>query len=186
MAIRSLTTIAENLFGVGRAEAVHPEAFKQIYDQYQAHVRKTLYWMVGPDAVDDLVQEVFIRLWSKFHTFRGDSSVKTWVHRVSVNVATDYLRKGRIDRTHRPLEAAKDVPAPQRDLGTQAVIHEGVTRLPEKNREVFVLFYFQGLSLEEIAVSLKLAVGTVKSRLHYARESFTEFLKVNGVHYDSE
>lgn len=161
-------------------------AFQAIYEEHGAYVRKTVYWLVRDDAVDDVVQDVFIRVWRSLDRFRNESSLRTWMYRICVNAAHEHFR--RAPRVA-PAEAVKtpesEIPVHDEDaLSMHEVIRKGILRLPEKQRSVFVLFYKQELSLQEIAESLRIPVGTVKSRLFNARDAFIEHLNKNGVDYE--
>ena len=155
-------------------------AFQAIYKEHAAYVRKTVYWLVHDDAVvDDVVQDVFIRVWRSIDRFRNQSSLRTWMYRISVNAAHEHFRRA-------PRAAPEpEFPMHGEDaLSMNELIRKGILRLPEKLRSVFVLFYKQELSLEEVAESLQIPLGTVKSRLFNARNSFIEHLKRNGVDYE--
>lgn len=163
-------------------------AFRDLYEREEAKVRKTLYWLAGAEAANDLVQEVFIKAWNRFDQFRGDSQVATWLHRISVHVAYDHFRKAK-----RSLGVAGTLGEVVVEVGTAGeagrlelhqAIQIGIRALPEKLRAAFVLFYQQGLTLEEVAAALEVPIGTIKSRLHEGREIFKEELKKWGVNYE--
>lgn len=151
--------------------------FKELYELHNSHIRKTLYWMAGPNAVDDLVQETFLKAWKALPNFKRQSSPKTWLHRIALNTTYDFLRKN-----GKKLEA-QDIHTHETH-DTRDVIIKGVQNLSENHRGPFVLFYQLGHSQDEIAELLNIPKGTVKSRLHTARNQFTEFLKQNGVSYE--
>lgn len=157
------------------------KSFKLIYETYEPYVRRTLFWLVPKDAVDDLVQETFIRIWNKHASFRAESSPKTWIYRIAVNIAYDFLRKNR--HVHTAVEDMIEGPSltSERDVFLQHLIQKGLEILSPKHRIVFVLFYQQELTLEEISKTLRLPQGTVKSRLFHARSAYLQYLEKNGV-----
>ena len=69
------------------------DEFKGIYEDNQAFVRKSLYWLVSEDAVDDIVQEVFVKIWQAYSKFANRSKIQTWIYRITMNSAYDYMRK---------------------------------------------------------------------------------------------
>lgn len=156
-------------------------AFERIYRDHQASVRKTVFWMAGASELDDLVQEVFIKVWKSFERFKGESQMKTWIYRITVNTVYDSYKKNK--RKHVSFEDSvfdhsQDHSSSQVEL--QDLVYQAVLGLKLKWKDVFVLFYKEELTVEEIAEVLKVSTGTVKSRLHYAREAFKEYVQRNG------
>jgi RNA polymerase sigma-70 factor (ECF subfamily) len=136
--------------------------------------------MAGPEAADELTQDVFVRVWQKLDSFRGESSFGTWLHRLAVNVIIERFRtlgtaRGRFLADS---EAALDVAqAPIRsrpDLGMD--LNAAIERLPEGARTVFVLHDVEGYRHEEIAQLLGVSAGTSKSQLHRARHTLRALL----------
>src|SRR5262249_17588360 len=137
--------------------------------------------------VEDVTQEVLLQVVRKLDTFRGESDLTTWLHRVTVNAALVHRRKcaPRLAREARvPLEDALDQQRPTAgspgicfarpdlqamDRETRGLIERAIADLPEKYRDVFVLADVQGLPNAEVGVSLGLSLAAVKSRLHRAR-----------------
>lgn len=166
-----------NPFGLSKEDRM--DLFKQLYDEQNQHIRKTIYWMVGADNTDDLVQETFLKAWKSYYGFKGNSTPKTWLHRVAVNVAIDHLRKKKpIPVEHLPEETVASAP----DM--HELIAMGIANLSEKLRICFVLYYKNGFTKEEISQIEKIPLGTVKSRIHSAKAQFKEFLSKNGVSYE--
>lgn len=165
--------------------------FRLIYEQYAQYVRKTLFWMVPAASIDDLCQDVFVKVWKNRHSFRSDSSLKTWIYRITMNTAYDHLRKIKapvdsFDEIIHSEESSLDESLKAGDIFIRKSIYEGIQTLSSKHKQVFVLFYKQEQSIEDIALILKVSEGTVKSRLHHARQQFTHYLKQKGVTYESE
>ncbi len=139
----------------------------------------------------DIVQEVFLKVFQKIHTFREESRLSTWLHRITVNLCLNWQRrwKRRFRWHHQPLqrEGATDRPelATNDDYAEalserkefEKVLWEGLKALSEEARAVFVLKEVEGLSYDEIAKTLKIKKGTVSSRLFYARKTLRGFLR---------
>lgn len=162
------------------------ERFRQLYAEHSSEIRKMLYHLAGPHQVDDLVQETFVKVWRYMDGFQGLSSWRTWIYRIAVNTAQDVLRRPSIKiaaglpETHfENISGNQSATSDLKDL-----IRKGTERLSENLRPCFVLFYYQGLSVTEIAESLEIPEGTVKTRLHHAREKFIGFLRENGVDHE--
>jgi RNA polymerase sigma-70 factor (ECF subfamily) len=154
------------------------EAFRQLVEAYTPRVFGLVRQLVHQSAeAEDVTQEVFFKVFRKLDTFREDSTFYTWLYRVAVNTATDWLKRRRHDRavglddlgatafadgTDGPSETLS-----RRDL--QAEVRRAMTRLPEKFRTILVLRELEGLPYEEIATVLAISKGTVESRLFRAR-----------------
>ncbi len=168
------------------------DAFRILIRQYQARLFAVAYGItLDREESLDIVQEVFIKVWQKIHTFRDESKLSTWLRRITVNQCLNWQRrwKRRLRWHHQPLETdeAGDYP----ELGTndyhpetlyrkkelEKILWEKLKELPEEARAVFVLREAEELSYDEIAEVLKIKRGTVSSRLYYARQKLKESLK---------
>ena len=155
------------------AQAVRGDAraFRRLYEENVGRVHALARRMVGPDHANELTQDVFVRLWQKLGTFRGDSSFTTWLHRLAVNLI---LSKRSALATQRTRFLADDEVLerlPTRSSGREhAMDFEGaITRLPEGARMIFLLHDVEGYRHEEIASLLGVTTGTTKAQLHRAR-----------------
>jgi RNA polymerase sigma-70 factor (ECF subfamily) len=143
------------------------------------------------DEALDLSQEVFLRVFRTIHRFRGQSSLRTWIYRIAINQARNrrrfWCRRHRADQvsldehvaTHGDVVPA-DGPTPERVLAQKelaAALRRALDSLPFDQRTVIVLREIDGLTYEEIAFSLGVAVGTVKSRLTRARQALRRDLR---------
>jgi len=153
------------------------ERFDKIYTEYHRMVRNVTYNLTGGAAVDDLVQESFLKIWKGLPRFGSRSSVKTWVYRITVNVAIDYLRRTPVLGTLIPWEETRDHREAYTKPEQQEAIQMALAKLDAEHRTTIVLHYFEDLSLEEVAGVLDVPVGTVKSRLHNGRHKLEECLK---------
>jgi RNA polymerase sigma-70 factor (ECF subfamily) len=163
---------------VARAADGDPEAFERLYRSTVGRVYALARRMAGDEAADDLAQEIYLRAWKKLHTFRGDASFATWLHRLAVNViltgrASARRREARHVTSDALVEAAQARP---KTPGTRVDLEAALARLPAGARSVFVLYDVEGYPHDEIAGLLGISVGTSKSQLHRARMLLREHL----------
>ncbi len=162
------------------------EDFDELVRRNQKRIFRLLMSLLrDEDAADTLTQECFLRAYKKRDSFRGDSSVDTWLYRIAVNLARDYQRSKRqgfwkrmfsaTPETEDELPLLETVADGGSDAERQLLAREEVEqvwytvrRLSDHQREVFVLRYAEELSLEEIANTLDMQIGTVKSHLNRA------------------
>ena len=123
----------------------------------------------------DLTQQTFARAWQSLASYQGRANLATWLHRIAYHEYTHWLR---IRRDHLPLEAAGDIEDLREARGLDSIlVSQALTRLPNEQREAFILFYMQEFSVEEVAQMLDVPSGTVKSRLFTARQRLRELLQ---------
>lgn len=177
---------------VERAKRGDVEAFEQLISQYEKKVVNTAYRLTGniEDAMD-VAQEAFIRAYSSIPEFRGDSSFATWLFRIVHNACLDELRKRKRQRVtsldepvqssdgemERQLAVANSSDGPEEALErveVQRAVQESINALDEEYRIVIVMRDIQGYSYNEIAETLGINLGTVKSRLNRARNALKE------------
>ncbi len=136
--------------------------------------------MAGPDAAEELTQDVFVRAWQKLALFRGESSFATWLHRLAVNVIIERFRTLGTAR-ERFLADGETVldgaPArPTRHMDLSMDLQAAIAQLPHGARQVFVLHDVEGYKHEEIGDLLGVSPGTSKSQLHRARQTLRGLL----------
>jgi RNA polymerase sigma-70 factor (ECF subfamily) len=168
-----------------------PEAFETLYERYQAPIARHLANIVHDEAAaQDLLQEVFLRVWTRAGQFAGRGSFKTWLYRIATNLAFNHLRHRR-RRRELPLEIpsatteadeSESVPAwlvdasalgPDRlmEIAEQQVLFQRlVAGLSAEKQAVFRLVHTYEMTAADAAEELGLPEGTVKSRLHYAKK----------------
>ncbi len=161
-------------------------AYDLLVQRYQERIYRTLYHMTSNhEDANDLAQEAFIKAFQALKSFKGGSSFYTWVYRIAVNKTLNFLKQ-RKNRTHMSLndldfntEHNPDLVAlvsdktPRREAGLaelQEKLNEAMLTLSETHRLVVTLHDVQGLAHEEIAKIMDCNVGTVRSRLFYARQ----------------
>lgn len=167
------------LYGSGRRE----EAFNGIVDAYT----ERLYWHVrrflcSHDDTDDLLQDIFIKIWTALPSFRGESRLFTWIYRIATNEVLNHLRKNRF-KAILSLESASGILEKKIDEDIhfngneiQRELHKAIQRLPEKQRIVFSLRYFDELKYEEISEITGTSVGALKASYHHAYNRIKEDL----------
>jgi RNA polymerase sigma-70 factor (ECF subfamily) len=177
---------------VTRARKGDLEAYDQLVKRYQERIYATVYHMTSNhEDANDLAQEAFIKGFQALKSFKGGSSFYTWVYRIAVNKTINFLkqRKNRAQMSlndldfnaeHDPdLVALISDKTPRREAGLaelQEKLNEGMQKLSEPHRLVVTLHDVQGLSHEEIAKIMGCNIGTVRSRLFYARQQLQGFL----------
>ncbi len=167
------------------------QSFRQLYRRYASRVRSTLYQLCGGEALDDLVQEVFLRAWKGLPQLRQASQFSTWLYRICWNVASDQRRLFAQERSfNSKLKSGRDrlssgdskhAQAPDlMELHYQDIIQRGLQQLSFEHRSVLVLHDLEDLPQKEVAQILGIAVGTVKSRLFHARMSLKQYIQQQG------
>ncbi|MEI6379358.1 MAG: sigma-70 family RNA polymerase sigma factor [Cyanobacteriota bacterium ELA615] len=174
-------------------------AFRELYRRYQQRVKASLYQLCGSEGLDDLVQEVFLRVWKGLPKLREVSYFSTWLYRITWNVATDQRRqlaRGRFERFSpngrsgemgdeeessplANLSRPQDTPDLMQ-MHYQELVKQGLQILSLEHRAVLVWHDLEDIPQKEIAEILSLPVGTVKSRLFYARKQIRRFLEQQG------
>lgn len=147
-------------------------AFERLYHDHVGRIHALCMRMAGHEVAEDLTQEVFIRAWKKLGTFKGDSKFGTWLHRLAINHVLSRRETMRRRESHHAygdgLLARLAAPV-RRSSGVALDIERAIRELPERARDVFVLYDVEGYSHDEIAEALGVSVGTSKSQLHRAR-----------------
>jgi len=158
------------------------ELFRELITRHKEKVRNLVYLTIGNAAsVDDLSQEVFIKVFRKLNRFKGDSKFTTWLYRITVNHCKDELRKQKVRKIFDVFDRARHENlyaydgAAQSD--TQELVRKALTQLPEKLRIPVVLKDIEGFTYQEIGEMLGCELGTVKSRIFRGRENLRHMLK---------
>lgn len=168
------------LYNCGRRE----ESFRGIVDAYT----ERLYWHVrrflcSHDDTNDLLQDIFIKIWTALDSFRGESRLYTWIYRIATNEVLNHLRKQKF-RSYMSFESAsatlekkidEDPHFNGNDL--QRELHKSIQRLPEKQRVVFNLRYFDELKYEDISEITGTSVGALKASYHHAYNKIKDDLQ---------
>jgi RNA polymerase sigma-70 factor (ECF subfamily) len=158
-------------------------AFESLYRQHRDRTFGLVWRLCGcnPALAEDLLQETFVRAWSKLHLFRGESLFGTWLHRLAVNVV---LSDRRIRVRRARFESSLDETVERTAVGQRDVhsadhrdLENAIAKLPERARTVLVLFDIEGYGHAEIADITGMAEGSSKAQLHRARKLLREELE---------
>jgi RNA polymerase sigma-70 factor (ECF subfamily) len=192
--------VREQLHALDDAELVtaflHGEerAFQELVERYQTRLLNFIYRTIGDrERGEDLVQEVFIRVYRHLHRFDRSKKFSTWIYTIASNLAKNELRnrsrnplvffqtiKKNWQDDDRPLQFEDSSSRPDdmyRKRHLRELVEASVSQLPEHHRQVFVLRELEGKSYEEIAEITGCNLGTVKSRLNRARNSFAAIIE---------
>lgn len=154
------------------------EVFRFLVERYRERVRNLIYSIFNDSSVvDDIAQEVFIRVYEALPKFRFEASFYTWLYRITVNKSRDEMRKKKRQKffsLHSMLDASNTefhskIRVYPEDTSAQELVSKGLQQLPEKFRVPIILKDIDGLSYEEMAEVMQCEIGTVKSRLSRAR-----------------
>lgn len=160
------------------------EAFRGIVDAYT----EKLYWHIrrflcSHEDSNDLLQDIFIKIWSALPTFRGESRLYTWLYRIATNEVLNYLRKQKLkafisfDNVSAMLERKIDDDIYFNGDELQRELHKAIQKLPEKQRIVFSLRYFDEMKYEDISEITDTSVGALKASYHHAYNKIKEELR---------
>ena len=165
---------------VHRALSGDVDAFGNVYRAHAPAIHALCRRMLGnEDDAREMVQDVFVRAWEKLASFRGESALRTWLHRLGMNLILERLRAARRDAL-RFADDTGDVPAGgstlDRRLDAQIDLAAALDRLPNGSRMVLVLHDIEGYSHEEIAAMTGIAPGTSRAQLWRARRHLSRML----------
>jgi RNA polymerase sigma-70 factor, ECF subfamily len=169
-------------------------AFQELVERYQTRLLNFIYRTIGDrERAEDLVQEVFIRVYRHLHRFDRSKKFSTWAYTIASNLAKNELRnrsrnplvlfqtmRSSAEEDDRPLQFEDTTSRPDdmyRKRHLRQLVDETVSALPEHHRQVFVLRELEGKSYEEIAEITHCNLGTVKSRLNRARTAFAAIIE---------
>lgn len=157
---------------------------EELMQDYGTDVLRTAYLYVRDrQAAEDLFQEIFIRVAKNLKNFQGNSSIKTWILRITINLCKDYLKSAYQRHVVPMLDFMEDSICTENpfdeieNADVVKTVKDAVLMLPDHYREVVICVYYQEMSLKETADVLHIAEGTVKSRLKRARERLKKSLE---------
>ena len=157
------------------------ESLEQVFNKIVKEYSERLYWHVrrmvnSHEDADDLLQDIFLKIWTALPSFRGEAQLYTWVWRIATNETLNHLRKEKVRAALRmqsvDAEMERRIQADPFFNGTEAQreLMKSVARLPEKQRQVFVMRWWDELSYEEISAITGTSVGALKASYHIAQE----------------
>ncbi|WP_035051470.1 RNA polymerase sigma factor RpoE [Andreprevotia chitinilytica] len=178
---------------VARVQAGDKHAFELLVIKYQRRIARLLSRLIRDAAeIEDVTQEAFIKAYRALPSFRGESAFYTWLYRIAINTAKNYLasqgRRPQLvadyeDEEGETLDAAAQIPdhaTPESELSNREIVrtvNEAVDGLPEELRTAITLREMEGLSYEDIAGLMNCPIGTVRSRIFRAREAIANKLR---------
>jgi RNA polymerase sigma-70 factor (ECF subfamily) len=178
---------------VARAQQGDKQAFNLLIEKYQRKLTRLLSRFIRDQAeVEDVTQEAFIKAYRALPAFRGDSAFYTWLYRIGINTAKNYLMAmGRRAPTSTEVEAEdaegfeegeqlRDINTPESVLLSNEIaetVNSTIEQLPEELRRAIQMREIEGMSYEDIALAMNCPIGTVRSRIFRAREAIAERLR---------
>ena len=158
-------------------------AFEQLVNQYS----EQLYWQVRRivlthDDANDVLQNVFLKAWSKLDTFHQESKISTWLYRIALNESLDFMRKKKtqmVSMDNEETTVGCRLMADEYFSGTEveAMLQEAIAQLPDVQRTVFNMRYFDDMKYSEISEILQTSEGSLKASYHIAVKKISEFFK---------
>ncbi|MCR4921040.1 MAG: sigma-70 family RNA polymerase sigma factor [Bacteroidaceae bacterium] len=160
------------------------KAFEQLVREYQ----EPIYWQIrrlvlSHEDADDVLQNTFLKAWSALDTFRGEAKISTWLFRIAINESLNFVEK---KKQHIHLDESESGIAnmlqsdPYFDGNeTQIKLQQAIRQLPDKQRAVFNMKYFQEMKYEEMSIVMKTSVGALKASYHHAVKKITAFFDAN-------
>lgn len=179
-----MNTLSDNeLVSMLRDPLTRRDGFSTLVRQYS----EQLYWKIrhvvlNHEDSNDVLQNVFVKAWNNLETFQGKSSLSTWLYRIAVNESLDFMRK---QKNTNYVSADEDMAVANRLLAdnyfdgdeTQAQLQEAVSKLPEVQRIVFTMKYFDEMKYSEISKVLHTSEGALKASYHLAVKKITEYFE---------
>jgi RNA polymerase sigma factor (sigma-70 family) len=159
-----------------KCKSGHRPAFNEIVRRNHDRVYRVVFRLVGnyEDALD-ISQDVFVKAWTSIRDFRGDSQIFTWLYTIATNLGLNHIRKRKLRRSfsfekieefHPNTDAGPDRITEREEL--RKAIDSAVSKLPEKQKAVFILRYFEDLSYEDISRILHTSIGGLKANYFHA------------------
>jgi RNA polymerase sigma-70 factor (ECF subfamily) len=175
-----MTTTEEEIKLIARAKRGDLEAFEALYELHKGPIYRTALAIIGDRLIaEEILQDTFLRAFKHIQNVREGVSLSPWLYRITVNLAYDYGKArsrnwhvaldGIIEHLIAPAAASPEHTVEEREVFE--LVYEAIDKLEFKQRVTLVLFYLHNLSLAEISEIMDCPLGTVKSRLHYAREN---------------
>ncbi len=161
--------------------ATKQRAFEELVSTYKERIYLTIRKLVIDHSdTDDLMQEVFLKIWNGLDNFRRDAKLFTWVYRIAVNESLTFLAKKKRrfffgslqDELENKLQTQSELQADQ----VQLLLQKALLRLPEKQRVVFNMRYYDELSYEQISEILGTSVGALKASYHFAVKKIEDYI----------
>ena len=154
-------------------EKVFNEIVKTYSERLYWHVRR---FVLSHEDTDDLLQDIFLKIWTALPSFRGEAQLYTWVYRIATNETLNFLRRQKVRaalqfrRIDDVMEERIDADPYFNGSAAERALSKAIARLPEKQRSVFIMRYYEDMSYEEIAAVTGTSGGALKASFHIAQE----------------
>lgn len=156
------------------------ERLKDWMAQYNDKLYFAIYGILkNREDTADVLQETYLNVYRKMHQFRGDSSIFTWIYRIAIHEALQWIRKNRNKPELKIFQAEPSVHSEMSGEEIIKLLHQAINTLPEKQKRVFVLRYFNELPYEEISEITGTSEGGLKASFHQAVKKVESFIKEN-------
>ena len=161
-------------------EKTRRQAFEQIVRQYS----QPLYWQIrrmvfSHEDANDVLQECFIRAWNNLAQFRGDSKLSTWLYRIVINETLNFIKR---QKEHVSIDSSEENIINQLSSDpyfdgdeTALQLQEAISKLPEKQRAVFTMKYYEEMKYEDMSRILDTSIGALKASYHHAVKKISDF-----------
>ena len=166
-------------------ELHHQSTVRQAFGRVIEHYSQPLYWqirrmVIDHDDANDVLQNAFLKAWSNLDDFQNKSKISTWLYRIAINEALDFVR-----REKNKLSADADISLANRLMAdeyfdgdeAQALLQEAIAQLPDVQRTVFTLRYYDDMKYSEISKLLNTSEGALKASYHIAVQKISEFFR---------
>ena len=185
---------------INKAKSGDKRAFEEIIGLYEKKVFSTIYYMVkNENEIEDIAQEVFVKIYKNLKNFKEESSLYTWIYRITINVCIDELKRKKnivyIDERIQTEDGQVEMQLEDETKGPEKLAEEEelkrkltscVRKLPIDQRTMIVLRDIKGFTYMEIAEMTKMNLGTVKSKINRARASLKKILEEDGTFLEYE
>jgi len=162
-----------------------PKTQRQAFGMLVSQYSETLYWKIRRivlthDDANDVLQNAFLKAWSNLNDFQNKSKISTWLYRIAINEALDFVR-----REKNKVSADEDISVANRLMAddyfdgdeAQALLQEAIAQLPDVQRTVFTLRYYDDMKYSEISKVLNTSEGALKASYHIAVQKISEFFR---------
>ncbi len=179
---------------IEKAKKGNEGAFNFLMNKYYPRVYASLFsFTKSKEDSEDLTQQTFVKVWQQIQSFRGDSAFFTWVYRIAINLAKNYVASSgykkqkvnsSIDQLEIDISSSENIESML--IHSQSIddIKEFINTMPEALKTAFTLRESEGKSYEEISIITETPIGTVRSRIFRARESIVEFMKEESINHE--
>jgi RNA polymerase sigma-70 factor (ECF subfamily) len=177
-------TTDEEILQAFAQQANKHKAFEWLLNTYQQktywHIRRMV---INHDDADDVLQNTMIKVWENLHQFKGNAKLFTWIYRIATNEALNFLNKQKhhqnIEETSPELLSHLTTTGHFNGSSAELKLQQAILKLPEKQRLVFNLKYFDNMKYEEMSEVLETSVGALKASYHHAVKKIEEYLTVH-------